>query len=109
MSVRPITHFVWQLLRTAKRSPVPATGKRLRVVPTRQTKDGSFLAALVEEGLLVRVTGSAARPFEATYALTPLGEHAAEYGEYDHATKPTEPTAEVTPKPTALKARKRSK
>lgn len=72
----------WQILRTAVRSPEPPTGRQLRIVPNRRTKDGSFLADLVAAGLL-RVVTPDADPFAATYALTPLGEHAAEYGEYE--------------------------
>jgi hypothetical protein len=59
----------------------------LRLVPRRRTKDGSFLADLVDQGLLTRVTGTAAAPFEATYALTERGAHAAEYGECDFPLK----------------------
>jgi len=54
---------------------------------TRKTKDGSFLTKLVEEDLLVRVAGSAEAPFEATYSLTTQGEHAAEYGECEFASR----------------------
>lgn len=81
MPVFPVRHFEWQVLRTVKRGKSPPTGRALRLVPSRRTKDGSFLSALVEQGLLTRVTGTAAAPFEATYALTERGEHAAEYGE----------------------------
>ena len=58
MPVRSTSHFTWQVLRAAKRSKKPSTGRALRVNPTRQTKDGSFLTALVEAGLLTRVSGS---------------------------------------------------
>ena len=88
MAVRPISHFTWQVLRTLKRSSSPLTGRDLRLVPTRRTKDGSFLTELVAEGLLRRVTGAAATPFDSTYDLTSLGDHAAEYGEYDHNLRP---------------------
>lgn len=81
MPVLPIPHFEWQVLRTVKRSKLPPTGRDLRLIPTRRTRDGMFLIALVQRGLLAYATGSAAKPFDATYALTPLGEHAAEYGE----------------------------
>jgi hypothetical protein len=57
------------------------TGRALRLVPSRRTKDGSFLTELVDQGLLRRVTGTVAAPFAATYALTERGEYAAEYGE----------------------------
>lgn len=68
MPVFPVRHFEWQVLRTVKRGKSPPTGRALRLVPSRRTKDGSFLSALVEQGLLTRVTGTAAAPFEATYA-----------------------------------------
>jgi hypothetical protein len=89
MPVRPTSHFTWQVLRTARRSKKPLTGKELRVVPTRQTKTGTFLTALVEEGLLSRVSGSKDKPFAATYALTEKGKYAAEYGEYEYELKRT--------------------
>lgn len=115
MSIRPVAHFTWQVLRTVKRSRTSPTGRHLRLVPTRRTKDGTFLNALVDEGLLTRVTGSAGAPFEATYALTERGEHAAEYGEYDHAplrpaesegSPPSTPAPKSRPRP---KAGKRAK
>ena len=84
MPVRSLSHLDWQILRTAKRSKRPLTGRVLRIVPARRTKDGSFLTALVDEGLLARATGAADRPFEATYALTEKGRLAAEYGEYEY-------------------------
>jgi hypothetical protein len=77
----------------------------------RKSKDGTFLTQLVDEGLLTRVSGSPDRPFEATYTLTALGEHAAEYGEYDHkpfrpdAPEP-EPASVPTPKPKPKASRK---
>ncbi len=81
MPVFPVTHFQWQVLRAVKRSRKPLVGRDLRLSPTRGTKDGSFLTALVELGLLARNGGSDKNPFEATYSLTELGKHAAEYGE----------------------------
>jgi hypothetical protein len=97
MPVLPIAHFEWQVLRAAKRSRKPVIGRSLRLVPTRRTKDGTFLTAMVDAGLLTRATGTAAEPFEATYTLTEQGEHAAEYGESERplppltAKQPTEP------------------
>jgi hypothetical protein len=88
MPVRSTSHFTWQVLRAARRSKKPSTGRSLRLLPTRQTKDGTFLTTLVEAGLLSRVSGSKDRPFEATYALTEKGLHAAEYGEYEYQLKP---------------------
>ena len=61
MPVLPIAHFTWQVLRTAKRSKKPPTGRTLRTVPNRRTKDGTFLTELVDLGLLDRVTGTADR------------------------------------------------
>ena len=87
-----------------KRSKKPSTGRQLRLNRSRYTKDGSFLTALVDAGLLARVTGSADAPFEATYALTERGQQAAEYGEYEYELKPrpSEPAA-----PSAAAQRKR--
>ena len=76
-----VPHFEWQVLRAVKRSQQPPTGRELRSVMSRRTKDGTFLTALVWRGLLAYAAGGAAAPFAATYSLTPLGEHAAEYGE----------------------------
>jgi hypothetical protein len=87
--VRPASHFTWQVLRTVKRTKKPPTGRDLRLIPSRKTKDGSFLTAMVEEGLLERVSGSATAPFDATYALTEKGKYAAEYGEYEYELKAT--------------------
>lgn len=83
MPVLPVTHFEWQVLRTVKRNKKPQIGRALRLVPSRRTKDGTFLNDMVDSGLLARVTGTTGSPFEATFSLTPLGEHAAEYGECD--------------------------
>jgi hypothetical protein len=99
--VRPTSHFTWQVLRTVKRSKKAPTGRALRLVPSRKTKDGSFLTTLVEEGLLTRLTGTAEAPFDATYALTEKGQHAAEYGEYEYELKAPEqprPAPARTPK-----------
>ena len=76
-----VPHFEWQVLRAVGRSPQPPTGRELRLVMSRRTKDGAFLTTLVWRGLLAHAAGGAADPFAATYALTPLGERAAEYGE----------------------------
>ena len=83
MPVLPVAHFTWQVLRTLKRSKKPSVGRSLRIVPSRRTKDGSFLTELVDQGLLTRMSGTAAEPFDATYTLTERGEYAAEYGECD--------------------------
>lgn len=99
MPTLPISHFTWQVLRAAKRSKTPLTGKQLRLVPTRRTKDGTFLDELVSAGLLLVVgvdQEKTAAPaagkripvqFRTRYRLTPAGEHAAEYGEYDREVK----------------------
>ncbi len=70
----------WQILRIANREGV-CNGRTLRFTPSRKTKDGSFLTSLVKRKLM-RVVTPNADPFEATYELTPQGELAAEYGEY---------------------------
>lgn len=87
MPVLPVAHFTWQVLRTIKRSSQAPTGRALRLVPNRRTKDGTFLTELVDQGLLNRVAGGAGDPFQATYALTERGEYAAEYGECDMPVK----------------------
>ncbi|AMV24019.1 hypothetical protein VT84_06460 [Gemmata sp. SH-PL17] len=79
--ILPVLHFEWQVLRAVGRSRKPVPGRALRLAPTRRTKDGSFLTALVSRGLLTYATGGEGDPFGATCALTPLGAHAAEYGE----------------------------
>ncbi|MDY3559742.1 hypothetical protein R5W23_000900 [Gemmata sp. JC673] len=111
MPVRPVTHFTWQVLRTVKRSKKPLTGRDLRLAPTRNTKDGSFLTALVDQGLLVAVTGSSDIPFEATFSLTEKGQHAAEYGEYEYDLKsksaPVPAPAPPAPKATVVAKKKR--
>jgi hypothetical protein len=81
MPVFPVTHFQWQVLRAVKRSRKSPTGRELRLAPTRSTKDGKFLTTLIELGLLIRVDGTEKNPFDATYALSDLGKHAAEFGE----------------------------
>ncbi|VTS00584.1 unnamed protein product [Gemmata massiliana] len=70
--ILPVLHLEWQVLRAVggRRKPVPGA---LRLAPTRRTKDGSFLTALVSRGLLAYAVGSEGDPFGATYALTPLG------------------------------------
>lgn len=98
MPLMPITHSNWQVLRTVKRSKKPSIGRALRLSPTRGTKDGTFLNDLVEQGLLNRVSGTAESPFEATYTLTDLGQHAAEYGECDF------PNRKVDPEPSVKKS-----
>ena len=77
----PVSHMQWQILRAVKRSRKPAIGRELRLAPTRATKVGSFLTDLVEMDLLTRMSGTENDPFAATYSLTELGKHAAEYGE----------------------------
>ena len=97
MPVRPTSHFTWQVLRTSKRSKKPLTGRQLRLNRSRNTKDGSFLTALVDAGLLAHVTGTADAPFEATYSLTEKGQHAAEYGEYEYELDRRPPEPEPLP------------
>jgi hypothetical protein len=82
----------WKILRAAKRrQPQPANGRELRLIPSRKIKDGTFLDALVKAGLLEVRSGPTAKSpdedepaqFRTKYGLTTLGEHAAEYGEYE--------------------------
>ena len=107
MPVFPVSHFQWQILRAVKRTKKPSAGRDLRLAPTRSTKDGSFLTRLVGLGLLSRATGTEKAPFEATYALTERGQHAAEFGEADF---PAEALPALLPGATAEKSkRSRSK
>lgn len=79
----PMGTFEWQVLRAILRvSPNYPNGRQLRLVPSRRTKDGTFLTDIVNRGL-IKVVSKNKDPFEATYALTPLGEYAAEHGEYE--------------------------
>lgn len=79
----PLDTFSWQVLRAVLRSGSPPTGAELRLVPSRRTKDGRFLAWFTHAGLLRVTKGTAAEPFLARYALTELGRHAAEWGEFE--------------------------
>jgi hypothetical protein len=81
----------WKILRVLARSPkMTAVGKEMRVTPSRKTKDGTFLDALVKAGLIEVRGGPTAKTvdedepfqFRTHYRLTPLGADAAEYGEY---------------------------
>ena len=103
MPTRPVRHSDWQVLRAVKRNKKAPVGRELRLWPTPRTKDGSFLTELVEAGLLIHISGSAEAPFEATYALTEKGQHAAEYGEYEYElTRP----APVEANPAAVATKK---
>ncbi len=94
----PISHETWQRLRVLVRANGrPVRGRELRYSPTRSTKTGEFLDKLVAAGLIARAGTSAAADreegrwpaqFLATYTLTDLGAYAAEYGEYESATRP---------------------
>lgn len=77
-----VSHADWQVLRHMVRSKKPAIGSSLRLTLSRRTKDGTFLTDLVRMGLL-KVESKAKDPFEATYSLTELGKHAAEYGVFE--------------------------
>jgi hypothetical protein len=92
----PVSHFTWQLLRTLVRNKNrPLTGRQLRLIPNRKTKDGTFLDVLVKEGLLEvagvndpapKAHAAAVEPpvqFRTLYRLTERGKHAAEYGTYE--------------------------
>jgi DNA-binding HxlR family transcriptional regulator len=74
----------WRVLRQVLRARRPARGSTLRLEMTRRTKTGAFLTALVRYGLL-QVATPGETPFDATYTLTELGKHAAEYGIYEVA------------------------
>jgi hypothetical protein len=106
-----LVHFQWQVLRAVLRAEAagqPAVGRDLRLVPTRATKDGSFLDELIDEGLLAKDGKPEPEgdrrgepvPFRTKYRLTEKGRQAAEYGEYDRPFTPGEapvvgPAAEI--------------
>lgn len=83
----------WRVLRLAMRvnddnGRQGCDGRSLRIDMSRKTKDGSFLTRLVDRGLLqiVKKAPDDGTPFDATYAVTPGGEKAAEYGWYESST-----------------------
>ncbi len=78
----PIRHSTWQQLRMLARLKT-CLGRKLRLYPTRDTKDGSFLTELVRVGLVKVVGKPQEDPFLSAYALTPAGRFAAEVGEYE--------------------------
>ena len=106
MPVLPVSHFTWQILRTAERSKKPLTGRSLRLVPNRITKDGTFLTQLVDLGLMTRASGTADAPFEATYSLTERGKHAAEFGECEVPARARSAEPEPTKRPKVAKKSK---
>jgi hypothetical protein len=76
----PVSHADWQVLRAVARGKgKPVAGTKLRIVPSRATKDGTFLTKLVEAGFL-EVVKAADDPFDASYRLTAMGTEGAEYG-----------------------------
>lgn len=78
-----LNHYDWRVLREVKRAKKkPVVGSKLRLEMSRRTKDGEFLTDLVRLELL-QVAQKGKTPFESTFLLTDLGEHAAEYGVYD--------------------------
>ena len=84
----PLGHHDWQVLRAVARSRKPVPGKALWLNMARNTRDGAFLDELVRVGLLAAEPLKGAdpklpAPFQKAYSLTPLGKHAAEYGEYE--------------------------
>jgi hypothetical protein len=108
MAKLPISHFIWQVLRVAKRSKKPLTGRELRVKPTRHSKDGTLLNTLVEARLLEVVsvdnpdekTKRVPAQFRTRYQLTKTGEYAAEYGEYERevaSSKAHDPADQLEP------------
>ena len=75
-----VSHADWQVLRAVARGKgKPVVGTKLRIVPSRSTKDGTFLTKLVEAGFL-EVAKAADEPSDASYRLTEMGAHGAEYG-----------------------------
>ena len=84
--------YTWQILRYLVRNKKPALGRDLRLTPRRYNRDGTFLDKLVEDGLIAVADKPGQAPefprfeepvqFVTLYKLTPRGEHAAEYGEY---------------------------
>jgi hypothetical protein len=117
----------WIRLRMLVREPGGTlTGRKLRFVPSRRTKDGTFLDKLVETGLLEVVSvdpkpdkssgeGSymTAVQFRTHYKLTDLGKKAAEYGEYTapdkvRSSEPDSTSAVPKPKKTKTKTKRTS-
>lgn len=97
----PLSHFEWQILRLMLRCDGPSKGSELRITKSRRTMDGTFLDALVRVGLIEAVGveeppdprpgfAPSAKPvqFRTLYRLTPKGEHAAEWGEFERAPNP---------------------
>lgn len=78
-----LAHHNWHALRRVVRAKGRSVaGHHLRMELSQRTKDGSFLAKLVEDGLLV-VAHPDPNPLVATYKLTELGKEAAEFGVYE--------------------------
>lgn len=85
----------WKMLRALVREE-RLTGKQLRQYNYgRRSKDGTFLDALVEDGLLTVKSLQPAPPgrsipqqFRTVYELTELGRTAAEFGEYEYEWTP---------------------
>lgn len=80
MSILPLEHGTWCVLRKLLRDGPIVHGKQLRVDKSRKTKSGEFLDALVRRGLIYvfSVGGDA---WSRGYALTAAGYQAAESGE----------------------------
>lgn len=104
----PLQTFDWQVLRRVLREPgrKAVVGRALRLIPSRRTKDGSFLNWFVSAGLL-RVVKDAADPFERTFAITETGMKAADFGEFE-LTPGAVPNSSATPVPAAEKAKTRA-
>lgn len=65
----PIPTRTWRVLRALARSAAPVPGRELRLAPTRETFDGSFLTRLVDAGL-IEVAGGNGKPAKAKAAGT---------------------------------------
>ncbi len=71
----PMNAFEWQVLRKVLRDDDGGgtLGRELRLIPSRRTKDGSFLMWFVAAGLLRVYAGRMSDPFDARFKLTEVG------------------------------------
>lgn len=81
----PITRPLWQALRVLVRAagrPVAAAD----MVPAYQVRKplrAGVVTAMLRCGLIETVASGGGGPLDATYRITPAGQEAAEYGEYE--------------------------